>query len=257
MNLQLKGLKALVTGSTSGIGQEIAQQLYREGCSVIVTGRGQATLRNYEQGEALDEKPELLALQCDFTEDKQISDLVHTVESYWGYLDILVCNVGSGRSVPPLQETREEWERMIELNLYTVTSAVQRFLPLIKKSTHASIVCIASICGIESLDAPTTYSVAKAGVISLVADWAQSLGELGIRINAVSPGNVWFPGSVWDLKMKENPGLVEKMINEQVPLKRLAKASEIADAVTYLASPRASFITGTNLVVDGGQTRTI
>lgn len=256
MDLKLNDRKAIVTGSTRGIGKKIAEQLLIEGCCVGINGRdyGEVKTAVTELQDTFG-KNKVLGFQCDCTVEDSIKELARQINQTWGTLDILVCNVGSGRSVALLAETLQEWRRVVELNLFSMTTTIQYALPLLKNSKEASIVLISSICGVEALGAPIAYSVAKAGVAALAGNLAAPLAKEGIRINVVSPGNIMFPGSVWEKKMVNDQGQVEAMICRDVPIGRFGTAEEIADAVAFLASPRAGFITGANLVIDGGQTR--
>lgn len=259
MELNVNSLKTLVTGSSRGIGKAIASAFLQEGASVALSGRDQQQLgkafndlnKNTSSGQ------QLLQYPCDFTSEVSVGNLATELERNWGYLDILVCNVGSGRSVPPLSEDSVEWHRMLDINLFTSVITIQHMLPLIKKSTGGSIVMIASICGVEALGAPVAYSAAKSAVIAYVANLSKPLGKLNIRINAVSPGNIIFPGSIWEEKKNADPVAVKNILENEVALRRLGLAEGIADAVVFLASPKAGFITGANLVIDGGQTRSI
>lgn len=258
MNLGLNGRKALVTGSTHGIGKGIARTLLEEGCVVAVTGREPLRLsQTVKELCPVSGQEQVVGLRCDFENETDIRKLTEQLERLWGQIDILVCNVGSGRSVPPLEENVQEWRRMAEINLFTATSAVQYCLPLLAAAGNASIILIASICGVEALGAPVAYSVAKSGVIALAANMAAPLGKLGIRINAVSPGNIIFPGSVWEDKSRTAPEKVKALLESDVPLGRFGEVDDIGNAVAFLASDRAGFVTGINMVVDGGQTRSI
>jgi 3-oxoacyl-[acyl-carrier protein] reductase len=180
--------------------------------------------------------------------------IAQTLGSRYGRLDILVCNVGSGRSVAPGQETAEEWERVLRLNLSSATNAVEALRPLLEKG-RGSIVCVSSICGAEALGAPVTYSAAKAALNAYVRNAARPLAAAGVRINAVAPGNLLFEGSVWQERLQKDPAAVQAMLERDVALRRLGTAREIADVVAFLASSRAAFATGSVFVVDGGQSR--
>jgi len=122
-------------------------------------------------------------------------------------------------------------------------------------ANSGAIVCISSICGIETLGAPVAYSAAKAGLNAYVSGMARPLAARNIRINAVAPGNILFPGGGWESKLQEDRAAVEAMLKREVAMGRFGKPEEIADAVLFLASCKASFITGTVLVADGGQIR--
>lgn len=250
MNLDLAGKTAVVTGSSRGLGKTIAQALYREGCQVVLNARDASVLQPLakEMGEGA------FAVAADVGDPLSCQDLVKKTQQRFGKIDVLVCNVGSGRSVPPGQENLAEWNRVFGVNLASATNMVEAAADSLAR-TRGSIVCISSICGIETLGAPVTYSAAKAALNAYVRGIARPLGQRGIRINALAPGNLIFEGSVWEKKQKENSAAVNDMLQREVALRRLGKPEEIADFVLFLASPRSAFATGAVFVVDGGQIR--
>jgi 3-oxoacyl-[acyl-carrier protein] reductase len=250
VRLELEGRIALVTGSSRGLGFEIARVLAEEGCRVILNGRDSQAL---ERARAL-LGGESEAIAADVGDPAQCDKMAAAAAARHGRLDVLVCNVGSGRSVPPGSETAADWERMMRVNLYAATIAVQAFQPLLERA-RGSVVCISSICGIEALGAPVTYSAAKAALNAFVRSAARPLAAAGVRINAIAPGNLLFEGSVWADRMKTDPASVQAMLEREVALRRLGSAREIADFVAFLASPRAAFATGAVFRVDGGQLR--
>lgn len=250
MDTELAGKTALVTGSSRGLGKVIVQALHREGCNVVLNGRDQATLDHSvnEMGARTS------AFAADVTQPESCQALVTAAEKYYGKIDILICNVGSGTSVPPGQETLAEWRRIFDLTLASATNMVEAAAESLAH-TRGVIVCISSICGIEALGAPVTYSAAKAALNAYVRGIARPLGRRGVRINAIAPGNLIFEGSVWQRKLAENAAAVEEMLQREVVLQRLGRPEEIADFVVFLASPRSAFATGAVFVVDGGQIR--
>ena len=249
MQLDLENKTALITGSSRGIGRSIARSLHREGCNVMLNARGESALRQLA-GE-LGERAAYSA--CDVTDPQACAALVAETRRAWGGIDILVCNVGSGASVPPGSETQAEWERMFAINLTSSTNMVDAARPsLIEK--HGAIVCISSICGVAAVTgAPIAYSAAKAALNTYVRGMARPLGAKGVRINAIAPGNILFEGSVWERKLAQDAAAVNAMLVRDVALGRLGRVEEIADFVTFLASSRAGFATGNIYIVDGGQ----
>jgi 3-oxoacyl-[acyl-carrier protein] reductase len=250
MNLEISEKIALVSGSSRGLGFSIAQTLHAEGCHVILNGRDAVRLE--KQAALLEFRVSIIV--GDVTEAGACEKIMSEVERNFSQLDILVCNVGSGSSVPPGSESLKEWRRILDLNLISTTNMVEASRPLLARQ-GGNIVCISSICGQEVLGAPVTYSAAKAALNSYVRGIARPLALEGVRINAVAPGNLLYKGSVWERKLAEDDSAVQVMLDREVALRRLGAPEEIADFVAFLVSPRSSFSTGSVYVVDGGQVR--
>lgn len=249
MKLELEGKVALVTGSSAGIGLTIARQLVEEGCRVVLNGRDPERLRT---AQALVGAASSVA--ADVRDPDACQALMGEVLSRHERLDILVCNVGSGASVPPGQESPAEWRRVLDTNLHATTQTVWAAQEALLAS-RGNVICISSICGIEALGCPVPYAAAKAAVESYVHNAARWLGRHGVRINSIAPGNILFEGSVWERKLREDRASVESMLAREVALGCLGDPRDVATLATYLASPLARFITGTTHVVDGGQLR--
>jgi 3-oxoacyl-[acyl-carrier protein] reductase len=252
MKLELDGRVALVTGASRGIGLAIARMFGSEGAKVALAARGHDGLQQAgaEIGGSVSQHT------ADVSDPAAAMALARDVEKKWGRIDILICNVGSGASVPPGQENAAEWRRVMDVNLFATTNTIEAVRPVMQRgSGDRAIVCVSSICGLAALGAPVTYSAAKAALNATVRGLARPLAQDGIRINAVAPGNILFDGGTWARKLAENKQGVDDMLAREVPLRRLGTPEEIADVVSFLASPRAAFITGTVIVADGGQLR--
>lgn len=249
MNLKLRNKNVLITGSSSGIGLEMAKHFSVEGCNVVLNGR-----------HDIDEKI-LKSLahsgfaKGDVANEKEAHAVVKKALKLMGSLDIVICNVGSGKSVKPGQESFEEWQKSFLQNFYSTTCIVEGSLDALK-SSKGVIICISSICGNETIPgAPVTYSVAKAALNAYIKGISRPLGEEGIRICGIAPGNILFDGSVWDKKLQENRYEVEAMLQKEVPLNTLGSPAEIASLAMFLASPQSNFTTGSIWTLDGGQVR--
>jgi len=250
LDLQLRDKVILVTGSSKGIGFSIAKMLHSEGCRVVLNARNAQELE-----KSVAKLPGSSGIVADVSVPEQANSLVKKVIKKYGCLDGLVCNVGSGQSVKPGEETFAEWQRVFTLNLWSTTNTVEASIDELKKSS-GSIVCTSSICGLEViLGAPVTYSAAKAALHAYVRGIARPLGKKNIRINAVSPGNILFEGSVWERKLSENAEAVSEMCASEVSLGKLGQPDDVANLTAYLISPVSSFITGAIMTVDGGQLR--
>lgn len=248
MQLELAGKTALVTGSSRGIGRAIAGTLDGEGCRVALNGRNTEALQS-----ALAGMSGAVAIPGDLTRPSEANRVIAETVAALGNLDILVCNVGSGRSVAPGDETYEEWQRVFALNLWATTNAVEAACEALVAS-RGVVVCVSSICGLEVVPgAPVTYSAAKAALNAYVRGIGRPLGARGVRINAVAAGNIAFDGSIWSRKLAEDPDQLRAMLNREVALGRLGGPADVANLVAYLASSRSGFATGAVWTLDGGQ----
>lgn len=249
MLLDLTGKRAIVTGSSRGIGFAIAKVLHAEGVKVALNGRNPEDLN--QASLAL---PGSVSIMGDVSRPQEAKAVLESAIHALGGLDILICNVGSGRSVCPGDESYDEWQRIFSLNLWSATNAIEAGRYELIKS-GGTIVCVSSICGSEVIDgAPITYSVAKAALNAYVRGAARPLGKMGIRINAVAPGNILFDGSVWSRKLKDDAQAVADMLSSHVALGMLGTPEDVASLVAYLASPLSGFCTGAVWSLDGGQT---
>lgn len=252
LQLKLTGKTAFVSGASKGIGFAIAERLVQEGCRVAINGRDASALSLAAECLGSDA---VVQLAGDVTKPAEAALLINQAVDTLGGLDILVCNVGSGASVPPGQETYEEWQRVFALNFWSTTNLVEAAQAALAR-VKGAIVCVSSICGGEVVPgAPVTYSAAKAALDAYVRGMARPLGQHGVRINAVAPGNILFDGSVWERKLREDPEAVAAMLKKEVPLGTLGQPQQVADWVTWLASEKSAFATGGIYRLDGGQMR--
>jgi 3-oxoacyl-[acyl-carrier protein] reductase len=257
MDLELKDKVALVAGSSRGIGKAIAARLLQEGARVCLTGRDASALDDCVAGlRRCHPEEKMLAVPGDFTEEATIRASLAAVVEKWGGLDILIANLGSGSGKPGWEQSEAEWRRVFELNFWGSVRLAQGAIPeLIKRD--GCIVFIASIVGLEMTAAPLPYSAAKAALINYSKNLARTVAADGVRVNAVAPGNVLFPGGSWERHLAERREQVERYIADHVPQKRFGAPEEIAALVTFLCSSAAAFSTGACYVMDGGQSHSI
>ena len=253
MDLSLVNKRVLITGGSRGIGAATAHTFLQEGAKTFVVSRGSNIL--YKTKSRLVQEfseSQIEVDECDCTNPDALLNLNRRVQDKWGGLDVLVANVGDGTSVdddlPDSIQWEKTWKNNFDASLYTART----FLPMLKES-KGCLLFVSSITAMEAFGAPVDYSTAKTAIAALAKNMARKLAQ-EVRVNVVAPGNVLFPGSSWDEKIQLDPDKVKKIIESKVPMNRFGKPEEVADAIVYLCSDRAKFITGSILVVDGGQT---
>ena len=262
MGERLKDKVALVTGAGSsgpgwGNGKATAVLFAREGARVCVIDINRDAVEE-TAGIIRDEGGECLVDQVDVTDAEQVAAVVAKCMDHWGRVDILHNNVGILDVGGPVDASRESWERVVAVNLTSMFLTCKYVLPVMEAQGGGAIVNIASIAGIRYLGIPyVSYSATKGGVLQLTQSVALEYAEKGVRVNSILPGLMNTPMIVEPLKGVYADGDVDKMIemrNEQVPMKTMGDAWDVAHAALFLASDEARYITGTQLVVDGGLT---
>ncbi len=256
MNLELEGSVVFIAGSSQGIGLAISEAFLKEGASVVISGRrpdvlDQATRRLAEASDP----SRVMAVQGDLTDPVRIQEAVEQVLARFKRLDAVVANIGSGVGPSGWHVTPKEWQASLQMNLLGSVQLADAVLKHLVRQRAGSLTFISSIAGCEALGAPVPYSAAKAALHSTMKSLSRAVGPHGVRVNAVAPGNILFPGGSWDRYQQQQSEQVAKYIQREVPLGRFGRVDEVADAAVFLASTRASFLTGACLVVDGGQTR--
>jgi 3-oxoacyl-[acyl-carrier protein] reductase len=250
MDLQLKGLKAIVTGGTKGIGLAIARTLAAEGAEVAICARDQAAVESAANALAELSGARASGTALDVADGAALKAWVARTGAEWGGLDIVVANV----SALAIGQDLESWRKEFETDLLGTVNLVDAAMPFLEASAAASIVAISSVSGREIDFAAGPYGVFKAALVHYMQGLANQLASKGIRANTVSPGNVYFEGGVWDWIEHNDAALFARALALN-PTGRMGRPQEIANAVAFIASPAASFVSGANFVVDGALTR--
>ena len=252
MNLNLYNKTFLISGSSKGIGLKIAESLLNEGANTIITGRSKKLVK--KQFNKLYPKYgfKLAYVNGDIKNNLVLKKIRNIVKKRWEKLDGIVANAGSVKQNVSSFCSEKDFYWYQKNNFLTAFKFVNYFLNEIKKN-QGSIIFISSIASLKDLGAPLGYASSKLSLNYYSKFLANELAKYNVRVNNVIPGNIYFEGGNWDKKIKKNPKKVKKMIKSQVPLERFGKPEEIANLVMFLLSSKASFMTGAEIIIDGGQ----
>jgi len=243
----LEGKKALITGGSKGIGFAIAEEFAQLGARVIIVARDQGQLNEIVKSFK-EQDFDAQGIAGDVTDNKFRSQLLSEVATRFGGLDILVNNVGTNIRKKLTEYSEEEYRKIFETNLFSLTEMARLCYPLLKESGKASMINIGSVAGSIDVQSGPPYGMTKAAIIQLTKHLAVEWAQDNIRVNTVSP---WYIDTPLAQPVLTNPERLKKII-ERTPMQRVGQPEEISSLVAYLAMDKSSYITGQNINVDGG-----
>jgi len=249
MKLGLEDKVVVVTGGTKGIGRAIVEAFLTEGARVYFCSRTAtdvAAATQALQPATAEANGHVYGSVIDVTDPRAIELWINSISSAESRIDVVVANVSSISTA----NTAASWTTAFQTDMLGTVELVNQALPQLE-AAHGNIIAISSVSGRDvDFTAPGPYGAFKAALVHYMAQLARTLAPKGVRANTVSPGNIFVENGVWDAIRRDNPALYEAQLAKN-PMGRFGKAQEVADAVLFLASQRAAFISGTNLVVDG------
>jgi len=258
LTLDLTDKVAIVTGSSRGLGLACARALVDEGCRVTICARGEDAL----SAAAADLRAvagaadRVLTVVADLASASGVELVVNRTIEVFGALDILVNNTGLARGADIVATSDAEWNEALDQTLFPAIRASRLAVPHLRRRGGGAIIMIASIWGRES-GGRMTYNAVKAAEISLAKSMAQQLAADNIRVNSVAPGSIRFPGGSWDRRVRDDPEGMREFVRRELPFGRFGRPEEVGAVVAFLASSRASWISGASVPVDGCQSRSL
>jgi 3-oxoacyl-[acyl-carrier protein] reductase len=256
MNLELADKIALITGSSRGLGLASAISLAREGCKVMLTARGADRLAHAVDVvcAVADSADAVRSVTADLSTADGVAEAVEQTVTCFGGLDILINNMGLAKGAGLLETSDLEWQDAFEQTLYPAIRASRLAVPHMRARGGGVIIMITSIWGRES-GGRMTYNAVKAAETSLAKALAQQLAADQIRVLSIAPGSILFPGGSWHKRQQADPGGIAEFVNRDLPFGRFGRADEVGDVVAFMASRRASWVSGASIVVDGCQSK--
>ena len=256
MDLGLVGKVAIVTGGSRGLGLGAATALAAEGAHVVICARGEDALKQAAAGlqKSAVSGARVATVAADVSTEDGVRRVIDGAIDAFGRIDVLVNNVGLAKGADVETTTDADWQEAFDQTLFPAIRMTRLAVPHMRKQGGGAIVIVSSIFGRES-GGRMTYNAVKAAEISLTKSLAQQLAKDEIRVVSVAPGSILFEGGSWWKRQQADPEGIEKFVKQELPFGRFGKPEEVGAAIAFLASTKASWISGTTVVVDGCQSR--
>jgi 3-oxoacyl-[acyl-carrier protein] reductase len=235
-------MNIIISGGSKGLGKDLVSKFLNRGSNVINLSRTRNNTINSN----------LFNYKVDLIFEKNTLKTVKKIKKRHGKIDLIICCVGSGKSVPAGKKNKKSWDQSLSTNFFSATNLIESYLS-VYKNKKTKIILISSIAGLKIIDAPITYSVAKAALNYYGKMKSKHLAKYNINLNIISPGNILQRKNVWDKKMKKDNLSIKRYIKKNVPLNTFCNTKQIYDLCAYLLSRSGDSITGSNFVIDGGQ----
>ena len=244
--MEKKNKIAIVTGGTKGIGFKVVKKYLSEGWDVIILSRNS----EFEESLSSSELKKITSYKCYLTKQNEVMKIAELLKNK--SVNAVISNVGAGSGSRDTFPPDKEWNKIWDTNFTSSKNTAKYFYKLLEKN-NGHLIFISSIAGVEFLDAPIAYSVSKSALITYSKILSKRLSPK-IKVNTIAPGNILTKDGVWSKKMKNSRLETKNYINDNVPLRKLGNADEIADLVYFISSDKISFMNGSTIVIDGGQT---
>ena len=245
ITFDLTGKVAVVTGASSGLGQQFARALSEQGCDVAILARRKERLEEFSK-ELKQNGQDCLPVSCDVTDEESIKNAIKTVVDHFGKIDILVNNAGITKDGLMLRMKENDFDAVIDVNLKGTWNCMKHATKLMMKQKYGRIVSMSSVVGVMGNAGQVNYAASKSGIIGMTMSLAREVGSRGITVNAVAPG--FIQTAMTDVLSDD----IKEQMKSQIPLGTFGSVQDIANAVVFLASDEAKYITGQTLHVDGG-----
>lgn len=252
MDLGLRGKNVLITGATQGIGRRVANLFAEEGANVAICSRSPESVSKAVKEISLIADGRIIGEPCNIKNKDEYEAWIAKMGEALGGVDVFIPNVSAGGGA----DSEKNWWKNFEIDVLGTVRGVEAVIPLMEERGGGAITMISTTAAVETFMMPQAYNAMKAALITYAKQLSQAHGDKGVRVNSVSPGPIYFDGGAWDMIKISNERFYERTEKTHA-LGRLGTPEEVANCIAFLSSPAASWVTGVNLVVDGGYTKRV